>query len=109
MKNLIRPLFTNRNYEETDNPLKTRKYFEFILIDTGSIEIEHKLKDERDPDNICYSKFTIKRILSPFTWLVDHFHTPITLSRERKPQTFNWYDYRNAWFNFILLRPITHT
>ena len=40
---------------DTDNPLKTRKYFEFILVDIGSIEVEHKLNDNSDPDSIAYS------------------------------------------------------
>lgn len=52
VKDLLRPLLTNENYMDTDHPLKTRKYYEFILIDTGSIEIEHQLKNERDPDSI---------------------------------------------------------
>lgn len=37
IKNLLRHLFTNTNYVDSANPLKTRKYFEFILVDTGSI------------------------------------------------------------------------
>jgi len=109
LRYLIRPLFTDRNYVDTDNPHKTRKFYEFILVDTGSIEVEHQLKDDDDPKSVSYSKFTIKKIYSPFTWLADHLHTPINLSREHKPQTYNWYDYRNAWFNFIYLRPNTHT
>lgn len=86
IKSLLRPLFTDENYVESDNPLKSRRYYEFILVDTGSIEIEHQLKNEQDPSSICYSKFTIKLFLSPFTWLADHLHTPIVLSREHKPK-----------------------
>ena len=55
VKHLVKPLFSNRNYVDVDNPLKTRKYFEFILVDTGSIEVEHKLCDNSDPDSIAYS------------------------------------------------------
>lgn len=106
---LLKPLFTNKDYADSDNPLKTRKYYEFILVDTDSIEVEHQLRDPRDPSSISYSKFTIKKILSPFEWIADHLHTPINLSRDFKPQTFNWYDYQKAWYNFILFRPMNHT
>lgn len=109
VKHLVKPLYTNRNYIETDSSIKTRKYYEFILVDTGSIEIEHKLSNDADPDSIAYSKFTIKKILTPFEWQVDHLHTPINLSREHRPQTYNWHDYKAAWFNFLFLRPTTHT
>ncbi|KAK4716306.1 hypothetical protein R3W88_014644 [Solanum pinnatisectum] len=109
VKHLLKPCYTNRNYVDTENPLKTRKYYEFILVDTGSIEVEHKLSHDSDPDSIAYSKFTIKRVFSPFDWIVDHLHTPVNLSREHRPQTYNWYDYKNAWFNFLYLRPTTHT
>ena len=30
----LKPVYTNRNYVETGNSLKTRKYYEFILVDT---------------------------------------------------------------------------
>lgn len=109
IKYLVRLLYNKQNYVDTDNPLKTRRYYEFILVDTGSIEIEHKLSDEQKPDSITYSKFTIKRILTPFEWQVDHLHIPINLSTEHRPQTYNWHDYKNAWFNFLYLRPTTHT
>lgn len=109
IRNLLKPVYSNRNYVDSDNALKTRRYFEFILIDTGSIEIEHELADQSDPDSIAHSKFTIKKILSPFNWLTDHLLTPVNLSKRFNPQTFNWFDYRNAWMNFLFVRPITHT
>ena len=102
VKDLLKPVYHNRNYVDTDNALKTRRYFEFILIDTGSIEIEHELADQSDQDSIAYSKFTIKKILSPSNWLTDHLLTPINLSKRFNPQTFNWFDYKNAWMNFFI-------
>lgn len=109
VKDLLKPVYHNRNYVDTDNALKTRRYFEFILIDTGSIEIEHELADQSDQDSIAYSKFTIKKILSPSNWLTDHLLTPINLSKRFNPQTFNWFDYKNAWMNFLFVRPNTHS
>ena len=42
IKHLFKPVHTNRSYVETDNSLKTSRYFELILVDTGSVEIERK-------------------------------------------------------------------
>ena len=61
IKHLLKPIYTNTNHVETNNSLKTRRYFEFILVDTGSVEIEHELAHKSDPDSIAYSKFTIKK------------------------------------------------
>ncbi|KAG5632211.1 hypothetical protein H5410_003928 [Solanum commersonii] len=99
---LIRPYYTYSNYVDTDNPLKTRRFYEAILTDTDSIEIKHS----RDANNyISYSRFTIKKILDPFEWFADHLHTLIALTMTHKPQTYNWYDYKAAWMNFLYLRP----
>jgi len=84
------------------------KVYEFVLTDTDSVEIDH-IFEENNPDSIQYSKFTIKRILSPFEWFVDHLHTPIHLSKAHRSQTYNWYDYKATWYNFIFVRPNIHT
>lgn len=109
IRHLLKPIYTNRNYVETNNFLKTRRSFKFILTDTESIDIEHELADKSDPDSIAYSKFTIKKILSPFNWPVDHLKTPANFSKRFNPQTYNWYDYKNTWVNFLYVRPTTHT
>ncbi|KAH0654225.1 hypothetical protein KY289_031903 [Solanum tuberosum] len=102
---LIKPCYTDFNYVDTENPLKTRRFYEAILIDTESIEIEHS----RDANNyIQYSRITIKKILDPFEWFADHLHTLIALTMAHKPQTYNWYDYKAAWMDFLYLR-LRHT
>lgn len=65
-------VYSEQNYVDSDKPLKAKKYYEFISTDTSSIEIEHQLRDEQDPRSITYSKFTIKKILTPLVWRVDH-------------------------------------
>jgi len=104
IEDLIKPCFTDFNFMDTKNPYITRRYYESILIDTDSIEVEHSLND-KNPEYINYSRVTIKKILSPFEWFVDHLHTPIALSMMHRPQTYNWHDYKAAWFNFLYLRP----
>lgn len=101
VEDFANPCYTDKNYVEVENPLKTRKFYEAILVDTDSIEIEQVT----NPDYISYSKFTIKRILTPFKWQTDHLHTPISLSMEHKPQIYNWFDYKAVWYNFTYLRP----
>ncbi|KAH0658254.1 hypothetical protein KY289_027002 [Solanum tuberosum] len=101
---LIRPCYTNSNYVDTDNPLKTRRFYEAILTDTYSIEIKHS-RDINNPDHINYSRWTIKKILDPLEWFVDNLYTPIALTMTNRPQTYNWYDYKSTWMNFLYLRP----
>lgn len=31
MQDLLKPCYTNKNYVETEDPLKTRRYYEFIF------------------------------------------------------------------------------
>ena len=104
LEQLIKPVYNDKNFVDTESPLKTRRFYEAILVDTDSIEVEHTM-DERNPEFISYSRFTIKRVLTPFNWFVDHLHTPIALSMPHRPQTYNWYDYKSAWFNFLYVRP----
>lgn len=109
LADLIRPCYTDRNYVETSDPMKTRRYYELVLTDTKSVSFEHTLYDERDPTSIRISKFTINKVMSPFEWGMDHLHTPIGLSVQYRPQTYNFKDYVDAWYNFLFLRPKTHT
>lgn len=64
------------------------------------IEFEY-IVEENNLGNIRYSKFMIKRILSPFECFVDYLHTPI--------HSYNLYAYKAVWYNFIYIRPNTHT
>ncbi|XP_047259886.1 uncharacterized protein LOC124892712, partial [Capsicum annuum] len=49
LNQLAKPVYTNNNFVDTEDPLKTRRYYEAILVDTDSIEVEHSM-DERNPD-----------------------------------------------------------
>ena len=74
IRSLIRPCYIDNNYVDTENPLKTRRFYEAILVDTDYIEIYHS----RDASNyIIYLTFNVKKILDPFEWFADHLHTPI--------------------------------
>uniref|UniRef100_A0A151UDB0 Uncharacterized protein n=1 Tax=Cajanus cajan TaxID=3821 RepID=A0A151UDB0_CAJCA len=43
---------------------KTRKFYEFILVDTDSVAIKH-YKDPKDPSNIIHTTFQILKVLTP--------------------------------------------
>ena len=87
---LIRPCYKDNNCVDTENPLKTRRFYEPIQVDIDSIEIEHS----RDANNyIQYSRFTIKKFLDPFEWFADNLHTLVVLTMSHIQQTYNWYDY----------------
>ena len=62
---LIKPVYNDKNFVDTESLLKTRRYYEAILVDNDSIKVEHSM-NERNPKYIDYSRFTIKRILTPF-------------------------------------------
>lgn len=59
---------------ETKDLFITQSYFEIILTHTNSVIIETKFDDNNDEDSIQFSIFTIKIILSPLEWFVDHLH-----------------------------------
>nr|XP_009787916.1 PREDICTED: uncharacterized protein LOC104235792 [Nicotiana sylvestris] len=40
---------------------------------------------------------------------MDYLHTPIGLSVQYRPQTYNFKDYMDVWFNFLYVRPKSHT
>ncbi|CAN4084911.1 unnamed protein product [Withania somnifera] len=103
VEDLIKPRYTKNNFIKTKSSIKTRIFYEAILVDTKSIDIEHIRKE--GSDFISYSKIVIKRIWTPFEWKTDHLHTPIPLSMKHKPQMYTWYDYVDARFNFLYLRP----
>ena len=75
---------------------KTRRFYEFILIDTESIQVSH-VKNPEGTD-IAYSKCKILKIISKNNWEKSPFTHKI-FSQNFVPQTFDYLDYKNAWFN----------
>nr|KYP56455.1 polyprotein [Cajanus cajan] len=82
-----------------------RLFYEFILVDTDSIELTHT-KDELG--SIQFSKVKIQKILAPSDW-----NQPLcqgkSFSREFQPQHYTYYDYMLAWTNILYLQPKTHS
>ena len=55
-------IFQNDKYFISNEILKTRKFYEFILIDTESVQISHVKNPEGN--DIAYSKCKILKVLN---------------------------------------------
>ena len=56
---------------EDSNLRKTRKYYEFILVDTDSIVLTHNY-DSKDPSKITFSKFKINTLIFGQLGIIRH-------------------------------------
>ena len=90
----------------TDNLLKNRKFYEFILVDSQSAEIFHTMSKD-DPTKIAYSKCKILKVLIQSDW-----KSPTDLKPFSIPQTlpgYTYQDYKNAWIFTFYVRPFSHS
>lgn len=85
---------------------KTQKFYEFILVDTESIELSHT----KNPTTgeISFSKIKILKVLSIQDWGQELFKSK-TFTRQFNPQEYNYYDYMAAWNNALYLSPSPHS
>ena len=85
---------------------KNQRYYELVLIDSGSIELYHTM-DKNNPDKISYSKCIIKRIIKPTEWsslaIMKDFTVNFIL------RGYSYHDYRMAWYRAFLYRPFDHS
>jgi hypothetical protein len=86
---------------------KTRLFYEFILVDTESIDITHTY-DKNDKYKIIFSKFKIQKILSPSDWKA-HPSSTRSFSRRFSPQQYSYFDYMDAWNNMLYYQPYDHS
>ena len=61
---ISKKVFLDNFYFILEDPIKNRKYYEYILIDTSSVEIEHN-HDANETSKISYSKIKILKVLTP--------------------------------------------
>ena len=99
-------IFQKDKYFLTNEVSKTRRFYEFILVDTESVQISHV----RNPEgtDIAYSKCKILKIISEKDWEQNPF-THKQFSENFVPQTFDNLDYKNAWYNTFYVRPSSHS
>ena len=95
----VKKIFQNEKYFISNEILKTFRFYEFILVDTESVQISHVKNPEGN--DIAYSKCKILKILTEKDWDQNPF-THKRFSQNFDPQTFDFYDYKNAWYNIFL-------
>ena len=90
----------------TDDLRKSQKFYELILVDSQSVSITHTF-DKHHPNQILYSKCIIRDVITAQQWK-DPFEER-KLSIHYNPQTYNYNDYKNAWYRAFLLQPNIHS
>ena len=89
-----------------DEPRRTQQFYELILVDTKSASITHT-PDKFNPSQISYSKCIIKNVLNAQQWKNPFEERKFSVTST--PQTFNYHDYKNAWYRTFLLQPNVHS
>ena len=62
----IKMIFQNDKYFISNEILKTRKFYEFILVDTESVQISHVSNPKSN--GIAYSKYKVLKVLNEKDW-----------------------------------------
>ena len=104
---ISKKIFLDNFYFLTEDILKDYKFYEYILIDTDSVEIEHNY-DSKDTSRICYSKIRILRVLTPKEFSTS-LYTTRTFSNPSCLLQYSYLDYKKAWFNVFFIRPFSHS
>ncbi|KAA0050193.1 Enzymatic polyprotein [Cucumis melo var. makuwa] len=78
---------------------KTRQFYEFILVDTFSVEITH-IPDRNNSKKIVYSKLNFFRVLTPSHW-PQGMYVPWKFSKPFNPQSYTYRDYMEAWYKVL--------
>ena len=104
-RDLVQQLFPPSFQYLPHDSKKTRTFYEFILVDTDSIEVTHNTDKD---NNIIFSRVKILKVLSIFEWNQPLYKSK-SLSRQFTPQTYTYYDYKEAWYNMFYYKPYQHS
>ncbi|XLS44922.1 hypothetical protein HN51_001787, partial [Arachis hypogaea] len=105
-KILYKTIFPNTFHYIPINAQKTQKFYEFILVDTRSIELTH-YRDFNTKQPV-YSKIKIIKILSLQEWELPPYQSKI-FSLKFEPQNYTYYDYQETWNHILFLSPSPHS
>ena len=105
LRPIIQKSFGNFDYL-SDNLVKTQDFYQLILIDSQFVTITHT-RDEHNPNFIMFSKCIIRRVLTSRDWKEPFADR--NFSKPNHPQSYNYNDYKMAWFRTFLFRPETHS
>ena len=82
--------------------LKTREFYEAILVETGYVKIKHNA-DKYSNLDLAFSTYHIYKILTVKQWGGNPIFSR-EFSKPSKPRFFNYQDYQRAWFNAFLIQ-----
>nr|CAN84177.1 hypothetical protein VITISV_023698 [Vitis vinifera] len=82
--------------------LKTREFYEAILVETGFVKIKHNA-DKFSNLDLAFSICHIYKILTVKQW-GGNPNFSREFSKPSKPRFFNYWDYQIAWFNAFLIQ-----
>ena len=99
-------IFSKGKYFLQNNLDKTCRFYEFILVDTESVEISH-IQNESSIE-ICYSKCKIFKVLTHKSW-GQSLDTHKTFSKNFKPKSYDYHDYIDTWFYTFFYHPFDHS
>ena len=93
----------------TDNITKNHTFYEFILVDSRSIEVTH-YPDQKDKNTIAYSTCKILNIhQSKDLGFIHHHTTKPFVTPGFHIQGYTYTDYQNAFFRAFFIRPYDHS
>jgi hypothetical protein len=99
--------FPPKTHYVPPHPLHNQLFYEFILVDSGSILLTH-VRDKKDTNRVAYSKCIITKILSSSKdWSSPEGIKPFSQPFHLAGYTFQ--DYRRAWWNALYIYPFTHS
>jgi len=103
--NIIQKTFGSTHFT-TDDLHRTQQFYELILVDAKSSIITHT-PDKFNPGQILYSKCIIKNVINSQQWKNPFEERKLSVSFTS--QTFNYNDYKNAWYRACLYHPNIHS
>jgi len=90
----------------TDDLRKSQKFYELILVDTQSVTITHTF-GKYHPAQILYSKCIIRDVFTAQQWKNPFEERKFSITFDRR--TYNYNDYKNAWYQAFLVQPNIHS
>lgn len=106
VETIIQKLFPPNFQYILDSLLKTREFYEFILVDFDSAEITHT-PSKNNASKIAFSKLKIFKVISLSEWN-QSIYIEKTFSEPYNPPKYNYVDYQKAWFYVLFLQPNNH-
>ena len=102
----IKRLFPTNLQWFSDDLKKDLEFYEFILVNSGSVAIYHTISE--DKTCISFSRCKILKVLTADDWVNQSDLKPFTIPNQ-DPQGYSYTDYKNAWAYTFLLRPFSHS